>query len=224
MNWNQCLHERKRNPKRNLWYALKCGRVQSELSVGSVKSHYSAAAEDFSTDLCVWSLTCGSSTTITRQWCVIMPKALWFLFISARLTSLLLFVIGEFLDGAAMAEAADWTGKPFSQSVSGAFGTRRAGLQRAEGRLRLKVRHRLRLPIRATNGIVFWKESDVQRFFSKIHSVLLSLHKVQNLCWLRFQIKFFMVFLFLVVALFSLCCFVVTQAVFVLYVWHLQSC
>lgn len=56
---------------------------------------------------------------------------------SRSLTSLLLFVIGKFLDGAAVAEAADRTGQPFSQCVSRALGTRRAGLQRAEGRLRL---------------------------------------------------------------------------------------
>lgn len=76
-------------------------------------------------------------------------------FLSACLTGLLLFVIGELLDGAALAEAADRTGQPFSQSVSGAFGTRRAGLQRAEGRLRLKVGHGLGLSIGAANGIVF---------------------------------------------------------------------
>lgn len=58
-----------------------------------------------------------------------------------QFTWLLLFGSGELLDGAALAEAADWTGQPFSQSVPRAFGTRRAGLQRAEGRLRLKVRH-----------------------------------------------------------------------------------
>ena len=40
-----------------------------------------------------------------------------------------------------MAEAADWTGQPFSQSVSGTFGTGRARRQRAEGRLWLKVGH-----------------------------------------------------------------------------------
>lgn len=31
----------------NLWYALKCSRIQSELSFGSVKSHYSAVADEF---------------------------------------------------------------------------------------------------------------------------------------------------------------------------------
>lgn len=80
-----------------------------------------------------------------------MSKAVGF-----RLTSLFLLVIGQFLDGAALAEAPDWTGQPFSQSVSRAFGTGRAGLQGAEGWLRLQVRHRLRLPIRAADGIVFW--------------------------------------------------------------------
>lgn len=104
-----------------------------------------------STELNLWSEYCNCS-----------PVVLFVVgqFISARLTSLLLFVIGEFLDGAAVAEAADRTGQPFSQSVSGAFGTRRAGLQRAEGWLRLKVRHWLRLSIRAANRIVFWKTSD----------------------------------------------------------------
>lgn len=65
-----------------------------------------------------------------------------------RLTSLLLLVIGQFLHRAALAEAPDRTGQPFPQRVSGAFGTRRAGLQGAEGGLRLQVRHRLGLPIR----------------------------------------------------------------------------
>lgn len=73
----------------------------------------------------------------------------------ARLTGLLLLVVGQFLDGAALAEAPDRTGQPFSQRVSGAFGTRRAGLQGAEGGLRLQVRHRLRLPVRAAAGVVF---------------------------------------------------------------------
>lgn len=61
-------------------------------------------------------------------------------FISAPLTWLLLFVIGEFLDRAAT-EAADRTGQPLSQGVSRAFWTRRAGLQGAEGCLWLKVNH-----------------------------------------------------------------------------------
>lgn len=59
----------------------------------------------------------------------------------AGLTCLLLLVIGELLDRAAVAEAADGTGEPFPQSVPGAFGPWRAGLQRAEGRLRLQVCH-----------------------------------------------------------------------------------
>lgn len=75
--------------------------------------------------------------------------------VCSQLTSLLLLVIGQFLDGAALAEAPDRTGQPFSQSVSRAFGTRGAGMQGAEGGLRLQVRHRLRLPIRAADRIVF---------------------------------------------------------------------
>lgn len=54
-----------------------------------------------------------------------------------------------------MAEAADRTGEPLPQSVPGAFGTRRAGRQRADGRLRLEVRYGLRLSISAANGVVF---------------------------------------------------------------------
>lgn len=76
------------------------------------------------------------------------------------LTGLLLLAVGQLLDGAALAEAADRTGQPFSQSVSWAFGTRGAGLQRAEGRLRLQVRHRLGLSVRAANRIVFWKKQE----------------------------------------------------------------
>lgn len=61
--------------------------------------------------------------------------------IPPSLTCLLLLAVRQLLDGAAVAEAADRTGQPFSQSVSRAFGTGRAGLQRAEGRLRLEVGH-----------------------------------------------------------------------------------
>lgn len=118
----------------------------------SVRSHYTADADS---DLCWMSSTCALNT-------------------SRSLTSLLLFVIGKFLDGAAMAEAADRTGQPFSQSVSRALGTRRAGLQRAEGRLRLEVRHGLGLPIRATDGIVFWKKSD--SVFILVESISFWLH------------------------------------------------
>lgn len=63
-------------------------------------------------------------------------------------------MIGQFLDGAALAEAPDRTGQPFSQRVSGAFGSGRAGMQGAEGGLRLQVGHRLRLPVRAADRIV----------------------------------------------------------------------
>lgn len=118
----------------------------------SVRSHYTADADS---DLCSMSSACALNT-------------------SRSLTSLLLFVIGKFLDGAAVAEAADRTGQPFSQSVSRALGTRRAGLQRAEGRLRLEVRHGLGLPIRATDGIVFWKKSD--NVFILVESISFWLH------------------------------------------------
>lgn len=70
------------------------------------------------------------------------------------LTWLLLFVIRKFLNRAAT-EAADRTGQPLPQSVPRAFGTRRAGLQGAEGRLRLKVGHRFGLAVRAANSVVF---------------------------------------------------------------------
>lgn len=76
-------------------------------------------------------------------------------FCGVKLTSLLLLVVGQFLDRAALAEAPHRTGQPFSQSVSRAFGTRRAGMQGAEGGLRLQVRHRFRLPVRAADRIVF---------------------------------------------------------------------
>lgn len=83
-----------------------------------------------------------------------MGHTAWCL-IPAHLTGLLLFVVGEFLHRAATAEAADRTGEPFPQCVSRAFGARRAGLQRAEGGLRLQVGHRLRLSIRAADRVVF---------------------------------------------------------------------
>ena len=139
-----------------LWNVAAWSRIQSELFFGSVKSHYSAVA-----DLDLWSLICGAGTTVMCQLCVIMLRALWFYLLLnffVCLTSLLLFVVGEFLDRASVAQAADWTGQPFSQSVSGPFRTRRAGLQWAEGWLRLKVRHRLRLSIRTAYRIVFWKK------------------------------------------------------------------
>lgn len=74
--------------------------------------------------------------------------------VSAPLTWLLLFVIRKFLNRAAT-EAADRTGQPLPQSVPRAFGTRRAGLQGAEGRLWLKVGHRFGLAVRAANRVVF---------------------------------------------------------------------
>lgn len=92
---------------------------------------------------------------------------LWLCLCWRRLTGLLLLVVGELLDGAAVAEAADRTGQPFPQSVSRAFGTRRAGLQRAERRLRLQVGHWLGLPIRAAHRVIFWKESGRNSHFNK---------------------------------------------------------
>lgn len=85
------------------------------------------------------------------------------------LTGLLLLIIGQFLDGAALAEASNRTGQPFSQSVPRAFGTRRAGLQRAEGWLRLKVRHWLGLPVGPTDRIVFWKKSNYGSVYEELH-------------------------------------------------------
>lgn len=72
---------------------------------------------------------------------------------SSSLTGgLLLLVVGELLDGAALAEAPHWAGEPLSQGVPRPFGPRGAGLQRAEGGLRLQVGHRLGLPI--ADGVV----------------------------------------------------------------------
>lgn len=71
------------------------------------------------------------------------------------LTGLLLLVVGQFLHRAALAEAPHRTGQPFSQRVSGAFGARRAGLQGAQGGLGLQGGHRLRLAVRAADGVVF---------------------------------------------------------------------
>lgn len=70
------------------------------------------------------------------------------------LTRLLLLAVRQLLDGAALAEAAHRAGQPFPQSVSRAFGTRGAGLQRGDRHMRLKVGHRLGLPIGATDRIV----------------------------------------------------------------------
>lgn len=89
---------------------------------------------------------CPKAPPQTPPWCVSVGEAL---------TALLLFVAGELLDGAAVAEAAHRTLQPLPQSVRGALGARRAGLQRVEGRLRLEVGHGLRLSIGAADGVVF---------------------------------------------------------------------
>lgn len=151
--WNLWLHGMKKmwNVYGVLWKMSVCSNIHAFVIVLLFMSFHQISVAG--APLVV------SSSALTCQWFI----SLWLLFIVASvclcLTCLLLFVIGEFLHRATVAETADWTGQPFSQSVSGTFRTGRAGRQRAEGRLRLKVSHWLCLPIGATDRIVFCKES-----------------------------------------------------------------
>lgn len=76
-------------------------------------------------------------------------------------TWLLLLSAGWFLAGA---DPAAWTGQPLPLLVSRTFGNIwRTGLKGVEGRLRLQVRYRLGLPVRAAHMVVFWKHTHTQK-------------------------------------------------------------
>lgn len=121
---------------------------------------------------------------------------------ASSLTRLLLLVVGQLLDGAALAEAPHRAGQPLPQRVSRAFGTRGAGLQRAEGGLRLEVGHRLGLSI--ANGIVFCRvikkerereikgefSSEQRRDSSPDAAAVFLLLNGSSLFWLRRKTRF----------------------------------
>lgn len=71
----------------------------------------------------------------------------------------LLVLAGELLDAAAVAEATHGAGQPLLEGVARALRSRRAGLDGAQGGLRLQVGHRLGLcSFGPADRVVLWKE------------------------------------------------------------------